>query len=232
MEAGGISYGIRDDVSGVAGNAACAVAKVAGHVRTPLPPERKSSRAVSRRSWHAGQLNPLPCKNLLGIAPFLQAGTFWAHGSARTSAGGPFGAFKAGGVVHHQSGRARWFVFVSGSSRARPGPGWPQQPAAKCLKKSGDAGCHAPGRLPDPGGGTIEAVRRGRFSNGEHQAASFEGRPCRMLRAARIQLSGKRSMSSAMAGTPKSEISYSTGLKSLWFFGIDQVPLLTHRFSS
>lgn len=212
MEAGGISYGIRDDVSGVAGNAACAVAKVAGHVRTPLPPERKSSRAVSRRSWHAGQLKPLPCKNLLGIAPFLQTRTFRAHDSARTSAGGPFGAVKTGGVVHHQSGRARCFVVVSDGIRARPGPGWPQQPAAKCSEKSGDAGCHAPGRLPDPVGGTIEAVRRGRFSNGKHQAASFAGRPRKMLRAARIQLSGKRSMSSEIAGTPKRDTSYSTGL--------------------
>lgn len=212
MEAGGVGHGIRDDVSGVAGNAAGAVAKVAGHVCTPLPPERKSSRAVSRRSWHAGQLKPLPCKNLLGIAPFLQAGTFPAHGSARTPAGGPFGAMEAGGVVHYQSGRARCFVVVSDGSRARPGPGWPQQPAAMCSEKSGDVGCHAPGRLPDPGGRTTGSVQRGRFSNGKHQAASFAGRPRRMLRAARIQLSGKRSMSSAMAGTPKSEISYSTGL--------------------
>lgn len=230
MKAGGVGYGIRDDVSGVAGNAACAVAKVAGHVRTPLPPERKSSRAVSRRSWHAGQLKPLPCKNLLGIAPFLQAAAVFGLSAAytfrfMTADSFPFRvALMQHGVseaalaplTKHGSGilygRARCFVVVSDGIRARPGPGWPQQPAAKCSEKSGDVVCHAPGRLPDPGGGTIEAVRRSRFSNGKHQAASFAGRPRRMLRAARIQLSGKRSMSSAMAGTPKSEISYSTGL--------------------
>lgn len=150
MKAGRVCNGIHDDVSGVAGNAACAITKVAGHVRAPLPPERKSSRAVSRRSWHAGQLFPLPCRNLLGIGPFLQARTFWAHCSTRTSACWPFRAVEAGGVVHHQSGRARCFVVVSGGSRARPGLGWSQQPAVKVNKKAGDAGQRAPGRLPAP----------------------------------------------------------------------------------
>lgn len=139
MKAGGVGYGIRDDVSGVAGNAACAVAKVAGHVRTPLPPERKSSRAVSRRSWHAGQLKPLPCKNLLGIAPLLQAAADVGPSAANTfrfmtADSIPFRvALMQHGVseaafaplTKHGSGilcgRARVFVFVSDGSRARPG---------------------------------------------------------------------------------------------------------------